>query len=380
MTSIGVWLDPFTQHFEHDRLFRPYEGAPYGDDYAAPWRYLRDRLARHGIAVHTADLLELGHLPPASLNLYVSLGIRSRFRRLHARRADIVPSAFFAFECPVVEPRLYRDLPEMARSFRRMFSFSSSAALQPYVGSRLDLERFHLPQSYDRVHAPVWANRVRSFLVMINANKVPRNGLGELYRERLEALAFFQRHDEIDLFGFGWDGPAFRIGETWVPSVGRRLGHRLRGAAQRLTGPNDPLMVAARQAYRGPADAKAETLGRYTFAVCFENMVLEGWVTEKLFDCLLAGTVPIYLGAPDIERWVPQDCYVDMREFSSYRELRAFLHDLSSRDIEAYREAGRAYIESDRFRPFSKYAFADRFTELVTADAGIEAAAGVVPG
>jgi alpha(1,3/1,4) fucosyltransferase len=99
-----------------------------------------------------------------------------------------------------------------------------------------------------------------------------------------------------------------------------------------------------------------------------------------LFDCLLAGTVPIYLGAPDIERWVPQDCYVDMREFSSYRELRAFLHDLSSRDIEAYREAGRAYIESDRFRPFSKYAFADLFTELVTADAGIEAAAGVVSG
>ena len=55
-----------------------------------------------------------------------------------------------------------------------------------------------------------------------------------------------------------------------------------------------------RASWRGPARSKSETLGRYTFALCFENMVLKGWITEKIFDCFYSGTVPIYLGAPDL--------------------------------------------------------------------------------
>ena len=48
-------------------------------------------------------------------------------------------------------------------------------------------------------------------------------------------------------------------------------------------------------------------------------MVLERWITEKIFDCFYAGTIPVYLGAPDVARWLPPECFIDMRRFGGYR-------------------------------------------------------------
>lgn len=42
---------------------------------------------------------------------------------------------------------------------------------------------------------------------------------------------------------------------------------------------------------------------RFTFAL--ENTIAPGWVTEKLFQSLLAGSVPIYAGAPDVGALLP---------------------------------------------------------------------------
>ena len=102
-------------------------------------------------------------------------------------------------------------------------------------------------------------------------------------------------------------------------------------------------------------------------------MDLEGWVTEKLFDCLRAGAVPVYLGAPDIERWVDSACFIDMRRFADYDELRTFLHGLSPAEVDAYRQAGRAYLRSERFDPFRGETFADTVVGIVCEDAGITA-------
>jgi hypothetical protein len=202
---------------------------------------------------------------------------------------------------------------------------------------------------------------------MINGNKVPPLKTDELYTERLRAVAYFGERDEIDLYGVGWDGPPFRIGRTRVPGKLQLLQYKVDTVMDRLR--PDPLLVAARRVYRGPVPVKSEVLSRYAFAICFENQILEGWVTEKIFDCLAAGAVPVYHGAPDIERWVAPECFIDMRSFSGYDELRAFLHDLSPAQVDAYREAGREFFRTEQFRPFGKEAFAELFAEIVDEDA-----------
>ena len=88
---------------------------------------------------------------------------------------------------------------------------------------------------------------------------------------------------------------------------------------------------------------------------------MPGYITEKLFDCFFVGTIPIYLGAPDIEQYVPEDCFIDMRDFNTYEALYEHLSNLCEADIASYREAAREYLSSERYQPFTKEAFANQF-------------------
>lgn len=45
---------------------------------------------------------------------------------------------------------------------------------------------------------------------------------------------------------------------------------------------------------------KVDALKDYMFSFAMENDCYQSYFTEKLHDCLLTGTIPIYLGAPDI--------------------------------------------------------------------------------
>ena len=98
--------------------------------------------------------------------------------------------------------------------------------------------------------------------------------------------------------------------------------------------------------YCGECDSKYEVLSQYRFSLCFENMVMKGYVTEKMFDCIYAGTIPLYLGASDIETLVPSEVYVDCRQFKSWRELKIKIESMSENDISKMREAGRAFLGS----------------------------------
>jgi hypothetical protein len=51
--------------------------------------------------------------------------------------------------------------------------------------------------------------------------------------------------------------------------------------------------------YRGLAASKIDILRRYRYCMVFENQRQPGYVTEKLLDCFVAGSVPLYWGAPN---------------------------------------------------------------------------------
>ena len=172
---------------------------------------------------------------------------------------------------------------------------------------------------------------------------------------------------DLDLYGVGWDGPSINVSSSILPATLRGILHEARRRWQRFR--PDPLLVAAKRVWRGPAKSKSETLGEYKFALCFENSILKGWVTEKIFDCLFTGTIPVYLGAPEITSHVPADCFIDMRRFSGYDELRKYLRSLDEQEISKFKRNARDFLQSDQFRPFSKSAFVDLFRRIVAEDA-----------
>jgi hypothetical protein len=367
-----VYLDPPTHHLQKGKLFDRESNPFAGDDILAPYVAVRDRLVADGFEVKTADALP--EIPDGKRRLLISFGAPdrtiphtvARYRAL-ARRPDVILSSFVAMECPVVEPRMFEALPDFAKLFRRVLSWSDSESLLPFTHRPVAVQRFCWPQSFDAVSERLWDVKERKFLMMMNANKLPRLYRDELYTARLSAVQFFHGFSEIDLYGRNWDRAPTRVGKTRTPYVLRRFASRAWEWRQRHW--PDPTYVAVAQASRGAAKSKSETMSEYRFALCFENSILRGWMTEKLFDCFFVGTIPVYWGAPDVLDWVPAETFIDMRQFAGLPELRKFLHAITPQQADRYREAARAYLQSPQFDPFRRATFADMLGGLAQEDA-----------
>jgi len=71
-----------------------------------------------------------------------------------------------------------------------------------------------------------------------------------------------------------------------------------------------------------PIDDKEEGLCDYMFSVVIENGVYESYYTEKILDCFATGTIPVYLGSPDIGEHFNQDGIIQLSdEFDVSEEI-----------------------------------------------------------
>ncbi len=83
---------------------------------------------------------------------------------------------------------------------------------------------------------------------------------------------------------------------------------------------------------------KLDLIAQYPFTVAFENSISDDYVTEKLYDPLVAGSVPIYLGARNVGELAPAErCFLDVCDFGSPGALAEHLHALLC-DPAAYAE------------------------------------------
>jgi hypothetical protein len=81
--------------------------------------------------------------------------------------------------------------------------------------------------------------------------------------------------------------------------------------------------------YQGQVDAPIhhshtnhlKKISEYTFCLCMESTYHPFWslgfLTERIFNCFKAKTIPIYLGCYDIEEYVPEHYFIDFRKFRS---------------------------------------------------------------
>jgi len=365
--DVMVFIDPSYSVFYDNEMFKA-TSRWNRDGQFAPMIFLREKLAEQGIPVNTADYL-LDHRMSGRLNVYVSLGIIDNYRMLAAHE-NVRLQSFYILEPPVVAPHLYREIGDLTRCFDRVYVHNTEGmGYERHFSHQSNLRKLFLPQIENGVMEHLWNNKDRGFLTMIISNKTAlpylqlrrgRNAMSlqfivnrgskasELYSERIRALVALQGLGAVDLYGYGWDISFYQILRNMPYSQ------------------SFPYMYwknrkALRAIYKGPVESKYETLSRYRFAICFENMAMPGYITEKMFDCFFAGTIPVYLGAPDVVKYVPKSCFIDMRGFDDYAELYSYLSNLSGQDISSFREAAREYLASAQYRPFTKERFVEQF-------------------
>ncbi|MDA1338528.1 MAG: glycosyltransferase family 10, partial [bacterium] len=143
-----------------------------------------------------------------------------------------------------------------------------------------------------------------------------------------EAINFFDKYydEEFYLYGKGWNKPRKYSIYDKIFKV-----HRFK-------------------VYKGeiPIDQKFKVLSESKYCLCYENAFAPGYITEKVFDCFIAGCVPIYLGATDISSILPKESYIDFKEFRNYEDLYLFLKSITKEDYQNYVEKGYQFITSTK--------------------------------
>jgi hypothetical protein len=109
------------------------------------------------------------------------------------------------------------------------------------------------------------------------------------------------------------------------------------------------------------SEDKIEVLNHYKFCFCFENSFIPGYITEKIFVCLAAGCIPVYLGAPNILEYIPKDCFIDYGDFESLEELYCFMKEMSKEIYNKYIKNISDYLKSDKAYLFSP----SKFDEII---------------
>ena len=149
------------------------------------------------------------------------------------------------------------------------------------------------------------------------------NRPNELYSKRIEAIKYFEnKYDDFKFFGVGWDESEFK-------------------------------------AYNGKVDSKYNILKNYKFTLCYENECnIAGLISEKIFDCFYARSIPIFWGASNPENYFSKDTYIDKRDFKTYDELDTYLSNMSEDEYNKRIEAIEKYLVSEEFKKFSSESFA----------------------
>jgi len=78
--------------------------------------------------------------------------------------------------------------------------------------------------------------------------------------------------------------------------------------------------IQSLQAYRGYAASKYQTLSQYRYNLAIENSLEDWYISEKIFDALMCGCMPIYYGSEKIFDLLPNEWF-------------HFLPDLSPKSI-----------------------------------------------
>lgn len=133
-----------------------------------------------------------------------------------------------------------------------------------------------------------------------------------LFKQQSEAAAWFAAHapESFDLYGAGWDAAG----------------------------------LSCHQEYAG---AVTRILQNYRYSLCYEDAAdFDGYLTQRLFDTLRAGSIPIYRGASNIADYLPADCFIDLRDFPSFEALHERLRGITEEEVRGYRLRIADYLVS----------------------------------
>lgn len=184
---------------------------------------------------------------------------------------------------------------------------------------------------------------------------------GSLLGERYSIIKWFSKNhpNELDFFGRGIKNKYYGMSFTGLGILQKFLPKNIIRSISKV------LQKDIIRVYKGeiPALDKSLVLNKYRFNFCLENTNnINGYLTEKLFDCFYSKTIPIYWGAPNISNLLSTNLFIDYRKFNSLDELYKYMHSFSYSDALKMFKAQQEFLNSPKSENFKVAKFVQTIT------------------
>lgn len=149
-----------------------------------------------------------------------------------------------------------------------------------------------------------------------------------IYYKRIHFLKKLSQQEQfinkVDIFGYNWSKK--ELGDMYKGTLGGGMG--------RSSKSNQSILLKNTTKWDG--------LESYKYSIAIENSCLENYFSEKFTDCILAWTIPIYYGCPNIDKYFSNDCYywLDINSSNCFIELEKILNTpITEKQIRAIEKA-----------------------------------------
>ncbi|MFZ2587239.1 MAG: glycosyltransferase family 10 [Alphaproteobacteria bacterium] len=306
------------------------DGPHNRDDTLRNLILLREMLAKHNIILATSDI----H-PPATSDVVIHQDVNpANLPPLTDKAKHIL----YVYESPAINP--HNANPEYRARFGHIYTWEDDKA----DGTSTFPLHYGLPWPKPIFNVDkILAAKTHPACTIAGFKRV--NYAGELYSAREAVIRWYEKNAPTDfnLYGMGWN--------TYTFTGLLRLLNRV-PLARQLMAPRWPL-------WRGPVANKADVLAQHKFAYCFENAEgTVGYITEKPFDVMFAGCVPIYRGAPNIHDFIPPTCLIRADAFPSQAALHRYIATMPEAEYRTYLENISTYLKTNASGPFTAHHWA----------------------
>jgi hypothetical protein len=102
------------------------------------------------------------------------------------------------------------------------------------------------------------------------------------------------------------------------------------------------------------ANSKLELIKNYKFTISIENESYPGYTTEKIFEPMLAHSMPVYWGNPLIEKDFNTNSFVNIHNFDTTDDAIDFIIELDRDESKYYKLYKEPYLKNNIIPDFAK--------------------------
>lgn len=186
--------------------------------------------------------------------------------------------------------------------------------------------KLNYPFSIDPKIDKEFANRPLLFSMIASNKSCKLKSKKILYQKRYEIINWFEENanKSFQLYGNDWNLPPKQNG--FIGRIKNYINQKFN---------NQNLL----KTYKGTVKKKSDILSSTKFTFCIENVEENGYMSDIIFDAFNNGCIPIYLGPLNIKDYIPEESFINLRNFDDLSDLYKFLENYSENNyIKAYSE------------------------------------------